>query len=202
MADGAPRIALVGSGAHLVRAIESLVTVPEVTLVVVADVSGRSEGAQYAARLRIPAAASAMDVFRTDANLVVETNGDARQYDRLLAIKPSAVEVLSAAGLRLLLGVLGRAGAAGGARPPQGPRVDLIVARERLELYSYLRDALAGVPGIQVVLDRRREDRRTRLRAQATERRVTTRRLRAEVDAALRTRGLAVVRIEPGATPA
>jgi hypothetical protein len=201
MADRAPRIALVGSGPPLVRAIESLVTVPEVTLVVIADVSGRSEGAQYAARLRIPAVASAMEVFRTDANLVVETNGDARQYDRLLAIKPSAVEVLSAAGLRLLLGILARGGAGGGARA-QGPRVDLIVARDRLELYSYLRDALAGVPGIQVVLDRRREDRRSRLRAQATERRVTSRRARAEVDATLRARGIAVVRIEPGAAPA
>ena len=34
-------------------------------------------------------------------------------------------------------------------------RVMVIVARDRPELYEYLKDGLAGISGIQVVLDRR-----------------------------------------------
>jgi hypothetical protein len=185
----------VGSGASLVRAVEALAALDGVSLVTVVDVSGHSEAAQYAARLRIPHAANVLEVFRSPADLVAETNGDARLYERLLAVKPPNVEVLSATGLRLLLDGVGsrRPSAPSGA----GPRVEIIVARNRLELYSTLREGLAGVPGVEVILDRRRQDRRARMRAQATERRQETRRQRAEIDAALAARGLAVVRREP-----
>jgi hypothetical protein len=215
MTGASPRLALVGSGPHLVRAIEALAAVPDVSIVVVADVSGRAgAAAQLAAQLRVPCVTTAMDVFRTDANVVIETNGDSRQYERLLAVKPGSVEVLSALGLRLFLGVLARAGsprersAAGrapGAEPAAAPldqRVVIVVARERLDLYTALREALGGLPGLEVLLDRRTADRRARLRATATERRAMDRRLRPEIDAALRARGIAVVRLDARGAPA
>ncbi|HLE42762.1 MAG TPA: hypothetical protein VJB36_01975 [Methylomirabilota bacterium] len=49
---------------------------------------------------------------------------------------------------------------AGGRQGPPPPRWLFIVRREREALYAHLRQAFAGSPVVQVILDRRRGDRR------------------------------------------
>ena len=50
-----------------------------------------------------------MEVFKTEANLVLEVSGDERQYERLLSIKPPGVEVMSVRGARLFMDLLKKA---------------------------------------------------------------------------------------------
>src|SRR5207249_5014787 len=106
--DPAFRLALVGTGVQLVKVIEMLRGLAGVRVVVVADASDRSEGGKLAKSLQLPVVRNPMDVYRTDANLVLEVNGDERQYERLLSVKPSGVEVMSVRGARLLLDLLQR----------------------------------------------------------------------------------------------
>jgi hypothetical protein len=80
-----------------------------VTIAIVADASDRSEGGKLAKSLQLPTVKNAMEVFRTEANLVLEVSGDDRQYERLLAIKPPGVEVMSVRGARLVIDLLKKA---------------------------------------------------------------------------------------------
>src|SRR5215813_14124023 len=110
------KVGLVGTGIHLVHAIEALQDAPGVTIAIVADASDRSEGGKLAKTLRLQVVKNAMEVFKTEANLVLEVSGDERQYERLLSIKPPGVEVMSVRGARLLIDLLkrGEGAAAGG----------------------------------------------------------------------------------------
>jgi len=72
----------------------------------------------------------------------------------------------------------------------------LIIARDEQRLYEYARRAFAGNPTVEVVLDRRRAERRRADRTRMPERRRGDRRLTLEVDEHLRTRGWAVVRLD------
>jgi hypothetical protein len=191
--DRTLRLALVGSGSGLKTALETLRSCPGATIVVVADVSGpQSEGARLARDLGIPVVTNPMEVFRSDANVVLELGGENRQYDRLLAVKPPGVEILSARGARLLLDLLRR----GNGRPPgEGAvRVRVIVAAEQSKLYAYLKEAFAGVHGVDVILDERRTERRQRLRAQASERRRADRRTAPSPEKEFRAHGFAIRR--------
>jgi signal transduction histidine kinase/CheY-like chemotaxis protein len=109
-ADAQTRLGLVGTGTSLARAIEVLKDAPTVRIAVVADGSDRSEGVKLARSLELPVVRNAMDVFRSDANIVLEINGDERQYERLLSIKPPGVEVMSVRGARLLIQLLSESG--------------------------------------------------------------------------------------------
>ncbi len=111
------KLGLVGTGTHLVQAIESLRGLPGVSITVVADASDRSEGGKLAKSLHLPVVKNAMEVFRSEANLVLEVSGDERQYERLLSVKPPAVEVMSVRGARLLIELLRRTEAV----PPAAP---------------------------------------------------------------------------------
>src|SRR5262249_61840022 len=111
-------LARVGTGAQLVKAIETLRGLGGVRVIVVADASDRSEGGKLAKSLHLPVIKNPMDVYRTDANLVLEVNGDERQYERLLSIKPPGVEVMGILGGRFLIALLKQA--AGNA----GPRLE------------------------------------------------------------------------------
>src|SRR5919204_5825284 len=108
----AVRLGLVGTGADLVKAIEALKGVSAIEIAVVADASDRSEGAKLATSLKLPLVKNAMEVFRSKANIVLELNGDERQYERLLSIKPPGTEVMSVRGARLLIGLLKNSGGA------------------------------------------------------------------------------------------
>src|SRR5215470_7867568 len=108
------KLGLVGTGIHLVQAIESLRTMPGVTIAIVADASDRSEGGKLAKSLHLQTVKNAMEVFKTEANLVLEVSGDERQYERLLSIKPPGVEVMSVRGARLLIELLKRGASTGG----------------------------------------------------------------------------------------
>src|SRR5262249_45224180 len=110
------KVGLVGTGIHLVHAIEALKGAPGVTIAIVADASDRSEGGKLAKTLHLQVVKNSMEVFKTDANLVLEVSGDERQYERLLSIKPPGVEVMSVRGARLLIELLkrGEGPAAGG----------------------------------------------------------------------------------------
>jgi hypothetical protein len=114
------KVGLVGTGIHLVQAIESLGGLPGVTIAVVADASDRSEGGKLAKSLHLPTVKNAMEVFRTEANLVLEVSGDERQYERLLSIKPPGVEVMSVRGARLLIELL-KKGDGGSSRGEAAP---------------------------------------------------------------------------------
>ncbi len=102
----------------MVDAIEALRKVSAVEITVVADSSDRSEGAKLAKSLKLPLEKNWMAVFRTDANLILEVNGDDRQYERLLSIKPPGVEVMSIRGATLLIQLLKQLGESGQAAEP------------------------------------------------------------------------------------
>src|SRR5919108_3076691 len=104
--DTVVRLGLVGTGGELVKAIEALKGLPTVEISIVADASDRSEGARLAQSLKLPLVKNAMEVFRSKANIVLEVNGDERQYERLLSIKPPGIEVMSIKGARLLINLL------------------------------------------------------------------------------------------------
>jgi hypothetical protein len=72
----------------------------------------------------------------------------------------------------------------------------LIVARDRGKLYGYLRRAFAGNPTVEVVVDRRRTERRRIDQPRASERRRGNRRLILEFDDQLRALGWAVVQLD------
>ncbi len=100
------KIGLIGTGPEMAVAIRALQKVPSVEIAVVADSGDRSEGAKLAKSLKLPLEKNWMAVFHTDANLILEVNGDDRQYERLLSIKPPAVEVMSVRGTAFLLQLL------------------------------------------------------------------------------------------------
>ena len=104
------KVGLVGTGIHLVQAIESLRAIPGVTIAIVVDASDRSEGGKLAKSLQLPVVKNAMEVFKTDANFVLEVSGDERAYERLLSIKPPGVEVMSVRGARLFMDNLRKVG--------------------------------------------------------------------------------------------
>ena len=146
------KIGLVGTGIHLVHAIEALRAVPSVTIAIVADASDRSEGGKLAKSLQLPVVKNAMEVFKTEANIVLEVTGDERQYERLLSIKPPGVEVMSVRGARLLMDLLKKAEVApgageGGGPAAPGPAPDGIHTLEPLT--AALEEALrhTGAPG-------------------------------------------------------
>jgi hypothetical protein len=72
----------------------------------------------------------------------------------------------------------------------------LVIARDEQRLYEYARRAFAGNPTVEVVLDRRRAERRRADGTRMPDRRRGDRRLTLEVDEHLRTRGWAVVRVD------
>ncbi|MFQ5899080.1 MAG: hypothetical protein ACE5JN_12665 [Candidatus Methylomirabilia bacterium] len=70
------------------------------------------------------------------------------------------------------------------------PGMLFIVARDKPALYEYLRDQTP----MQVILDRRREERRQRIQAHEPERRQTDRRRQPASEDALRSHGFVVIR--------
>ena len=72
----------------------------------------------------------------------------------------------------------------------------IVIARDQQRLFEYARRAFAGNPTVEVVLDRRRADRRRDDQPRAPERRHGDRRLTLEVDDRLRTIGWAIVRVD------
>ena len=100
------KLALVGTGAELAKAVEAFRGLPTVEIVVVVDAQDRAEGARLAQRLGLESAKNPTDVFKAKPNLVLSVGGDETQYERLLAFKPPGVEVMSTYGVRLLLSLL------------------------------------------------------------------------------------------------
>src|SRR5262245_27835371 len=142
------KLGLVGTGVHLVNAIEALRVLPGVTIAIVADASDRSEGGKLAKTLHLQVVKNAMEVFKAEANIVLEVSGDDRQYERLLSIKPANVEVMSVRGARLLMDLLKKvdvvpAGEGGAPAAAPGNGVDVLAP-----LTAGLQDALrhAGTP--------------------------------------------------------
>jgi hypothetical protein len=80
------------------------------------------------------------------------------------------------------------------------PRILFIIARPQERLHAYVSYRLGSEPEIEVVLDRRRDDRRRGERAVSIERRALQRRLH-DVSGSLATLGYAIVRRQP-AVPA
>ena len=153
--SGAYKVGLVGTGIHLVQAIESLRAIPGVTIAIVADASDRSEGGKLAKSLQLPVVKNAMEVFKTEANFVLEVSGDERAYERLLSIKPPGVEVMSVRGARLFMELLKKAEVGPGGAAPDGQAAAPSSAspddgmRLLEPLTAALEDALrhTGVPG-------------------------------------------------------
>jgi hypothetical protein len=85
----------------------------------------------------------------------------------------------------------------GGPRPP---RHLLIISRYHPALYDYVRARFASEGGVEVILDRRRgRERRTGEGTSAVERRFADRRVRPQVDMALRMESMQFVTIAPSA---
>src|SRR5262245_64117487 len=112
--DSTVKLGLVGTGGELVKAIEALKGLPAVEIAIVSDASDRSEGAKLANSLKLPLVKNSMEVFKSKATIVLEVNGDERQYERLLSIKPPGTEVVSVKGARLLISLLKQIGSGGG----------------------------------------------------------------------------------------
>lgn len=75
------------------------------------------------------------------------------------------------------------------------PREVFIVARDRADLYRYLSQTFADAENVEVIRDRRIEERR-RLSAAGPERRRRERRARVSVDEDLRTVGYSFLALE------
>ena len=75
------------------------------------------------------------------------------------------------------------------------PRLLFIVSTRRSDLYAKLTIALAGEPNVEVYLDRRLGQRRSISVGSQTDRRRAERRQRQAVDAEIRDRGWAVVKV-------
>ena len=102
-------LALVGTGEELAKAVEAFNGLPTVEIVAVGDVQDRAAGAALAQGLGLVAAKSPTDVFKSKPDIVLSVGGDETRYERLPAVKPPGVEVMSAYGVRLLLSLLPRA---------------------------------------------------------------------------------------------
>jgi len=102
------KLALVGTGAELVQAVDAFNRPSAVEIVAVVDAQDRAAGARLAERLRIAPAKNPADAFKAKPNIVLLVGGDEREYERLLAIKPPGIEVMGAYGARLLLSLLSR----------------------------------------------------------------------------------------------
>lgn len=72
----------------------------------------------------------------------------------------------------------------------------IIVARERRDLYEYLRRAFGREPGIELVLERRTADRRKASGVRPLDRRRRERRHRSHMDAEMRRFGFGVARLD------
>jgi hypothetical protein len=74
----------------------------------------------------------------------------------------------------------------------------LIISRHHPALYDYVRERFAAEPTVAVILDRRRgRDRRTQRGEADVERRSAERRIRPDVDAALRMESMQFLTIAP-----
>jgi hypothetical protein len=78
----------------------------------------------------------------------------------------------------------------------QAAKQILVVARDRQKLFEYAKRAFSGNSSVEVVLDRRRSERRTAGGASSPDRRRGDRRLMNEIDNHLRALGWAVVRLD------
>ena len=78
----------------------------------------------------------------------------------------------------------------------QAAKQIVVVARDRQKLFEYAKRAFSGNPTVEVVLDRRRSERRTSERTGSPDRRRGDRRLMNEIDNHLRALGWAVVRLD------
>jgi hypothetical protein len=76
---------------------------------------------------------------------------------------------------------------------PPRPRVLVIVATNRLKLYEYLKEGLAGIAGLEVIVDRRKGADRKPARDQATAPEPDQRR-QEPADPELRSRGFVISR--------
>ena len=72
----------------------------------------------------------------------------------------------------------------------------VVIARDRQKLFEYTKRAFSGNSSVEVVLDRRRAERRTGDRGSSSDRRRGDRRLMSEIDNHLRALGWAVVRLD------
>ncbi len=77
-------------------------------------------------------------------------------------------------------------------------RTLFIVSRHHPDLYAYLRERFASDPAVEIVLDRRVVQRRSREGSYSVDRRQAERRRRPEVDVELRTRSHAIITIPGG----
>ncbi|HEX2436655.1 MAG TPA: hypothetical protein VHT71_00020 [Methylomirabilota bacterium] len=85
---------------------------------------------------------------------------------------------------------------------PDVPRHLLIISRYHPGLYEYVRTRFASEDNVEVVLDRRRgRDRRSFAIEAGQERRSSDRRVRPQVDVALRMESMQFVTVAPGAAP-
>jgi hypothetical protein len=78
----------------------------------------------------------------------------------------------------------------------QAAKQILVVARDRQKLFEYAKRAFSGNSSVEVVLDRRRSERRTAGGPSSPDRRRGDRRLMNEIDNHLRALGWAVVRLD------
>jgi hypothetical protein len=76
------------------------------------------------------------------------------------------------------------------------PRQRFIVATEDQALYEYLTREFAGRPDVEVIIDRRRGERRRERLARTSERRTGDRRSRSRIDDDLGMLGFAVIPVE------
>ena len=74
-------------------------------------------------------------------------------------------------------------------------RTLFFVSRRHLDLYEYLCERFASDEAVEVILDRRLTERRTRQAPYGTERRRADRRRRPEVENELRTRSHAIITV-------
>ena len=78
----------------------------------------------------------------------------------------------------------------------QAAKQIMVVARDRQKLFEYAKRAFSGNSSVEVVLDRRRGERRNADKTSSPERRRGDRRLMNEIDNHLRALGWAVVRLD------
>jgi hypothetical protein len=103
-----------------------------------------------------------------------------------------AEDVLRASHEEVLILVAGEAASA-----PPPPRLLFIVSSRRADLYAKMKVAFAGEPNVEIHFDRRVRQRRAAAAAAATDRRRAERRRREAIDAEVRERGWAVVKVSP-----
>jgi hypothetical protein len=78
----------------------------------------------------------------------------------------------------------------------QAAKQIVVVARDRQKLFEYAKRAFSGNSSVEVVLDRRRGERRNAEKTSSPDRRRGDRRLMNEIDNHLRALGWAVVRLD------